>query len=157
MASYCTRNLVQRSSNTARTLLFRGQSSHSVAAGPSKLSGLTPTIPRPSPRHRSFLSLRLPVELGCGESLMPLHSVTASALLNSMLSSKVGQWGFLSEDYDGSVLKCSTGICVTFWLCIWIATDIREKWRIYVIEEWKALQRHYNRTFKGVAGKNQQR
>ncbi|KAL0450656.1 UNVERIFIED_CONTAM: hypothetical protein Slati_1622000 [Sesamum latifolium] len=97
MASYCSRNLVQRSSNTARTLLFRGQSSHSVAAGPSKLSGLTPTIPRPSPRHRSFLSSRLPVELGCGESLMPLHSVTASALLNSMLSSKVGQWGFLSE------------------------------------------------------------
>ncbi|XP_011098486.1 protein NUCLEAR FUSION DEFECTIVE 6, chloroplastic/mitochondrial [Sesamum indicum] len=99
MASYCTRNLVQRSSNTARTLLFRGQSSHSVAAGPSKLSGLTPTIPRSSPRHRSFLSSRLPVELGCGESLMPLHSVTASALLNSMLSSKVGQWGFLSEGF----------------------------------------------------------
>lgn len=40
---------------------------------------------------------RLPVELACGESLMPLHSVTASALLKSMLSSKVGHWGFLSE------------------------------------------------------------
>lgn len=40
---------------------------------------------------------RLPVELGCGDSLMPLHSATASALLNSMLSSKVGQWGCLSE------------------------------------------------------------
>ncbi|KAK4417760.1 hypothetical protein Salat_2188700 [Sesamum alatum] len=100
MASYCTRNLVQRSSNTARTLLFRGQSSsHSAAAGPSKLSGLTPTIPRPSPRHRPFLSSRLPVELGCGESLMPLHSVTASALLKSMLSSKVGQWCSLSEGF----------------------------------------------------------
>lgn len=40
---------------------------------------------------------RLPVELGCGESLMPLHSATASALLTSMLSSKVGRWGVLSE------------------------------------------------------------
>ncbi|KAF5954125.1 hypothetical protein HYC85_006981 [Camellia sinensis] len=40
---------------------------------------------------------RLVVELGCGESLMPLHSATASSLLNSVLSSKVGQWGCLSE------------------------------------------------------------
>ncbi|KAG8367077.1 hypothetical protein BUALT_Bualt16G0035100 [Buddleja alternifolia] len=40
----------------------------------------------------------LPVELRCGESLMPLHSVTASALLNSKLSSKIGHWTFLSED-----------------------------------------------------------
>ncbi|PIN00024.1 hypothetical protein CDL12_27473 [Handroanthus impetiginosus] len=99
MASNCARNLVQRSSNSARTLLFRGQSSHSIAAAPSKLGGVAPTIPRVSPRHRPLLSSRLPVELGCGESLMPLHSVTASALLNSMLSSKVGQWGFLSEGF----------------------------------------------------------
>ncbi|KAI3474879.1 hypothetical protein Pfo_030190 [Paulownia fortunei] len=99
MASNCARNLVHRSSNSAKTLLFRGQSSHSVAAGPSKLSGLAPTIPRLSPRYRPFFSSRLPVELGCGESLMPLHSVTASALLKSMLSSKVGQWAFLSEGF----------------------------------------------------------
>ncbi|KAL6497529.1 hypothetical protein OROHE_027158 [Orobanche hederae] len=30
---------------------------------------------------------------------MPLHSVTASALLRSMLSSKVGQWSVLSEGF----------------------------------------------------------
>ncbi|KAK1313500.1 hypothetical protein QJS10_CPA06g01535 [Acorus calamus] len=40
---------------------------------------------------------RLPVELGCVQSLMPLHSATASVLLNSMLSSKPGSWGWLSE------------------------------------------------------------
>ncbi|XP_057769453.1 protein NUCLEAR FUSION DEFECTIVE 6, mitochondrial-like [Salvia miltiorrhiza] len=100
MAS-CARNLVQRSSNTAKTLLFRSQSSHSVPAGAPKLSGIAATLPRPSPRLRPFFSStsRLPVELGCGESLMPLHSATASALLNSMLSSKVGRWGYLSEGF----------------------------------------------------------
>ncbi|KAL7100722.1 hypothetical protein ACP275_08G012500 [Erythranthe tilingii] len=100
MASNCARNLAQRSSNSVKTFLFRGQPSPSVAAGPSKLGGLASTSSRPSPRHRPFFSSsRLPVELACGQSLMPLHSVTASALLESMLSSKVGRWGFLSEGF----------------------------------------------------------
>ncbi|KAG8384819.1 hypothetical protein BUALT_Bualt04G0158000 [Buddleja alternifolia] len=97
MASNCARNLVRRSSNCAKTVFRSSQSSPSVASGQSKLNGVAPAATRPSPRHRPFFSSRLPVELGCGESLMPLHSVTASALLNSMLSSKVGQWGCLSE------------------------------------------------------------
>ncbi|KAH7658712.1 hypothetical protein IHE45_17G107900 [Dioscorea alata] len=42
---------------------------------------------------------RLPVELACAQSLMPYHSATASALLNSMLSSKSGNWGWLSEGF----------------------------------------------------------
>ncbi|KAK1279345.1 hypothetical protein QJS04_geneDACA002860 [Acorus gramineus] len=33
---------------------------------------------------------------------MPLHSVTASSLLNSMLSSKSGSWGWLSEGISSS-------------------------------------------------------
>ncbi|KAK1306770.1 hypothetical protein QJS10_CPA10g00212 [Acorus calamus] len=40
---------------------------------------------------------RLPLELGSVQSLMPLHSATASVLLNPMLSSKTGSWGWLSE------------------------------------------------------------
>ncbi|KAL2539064.1 hypothetical protein Adt_00042 [Abeliophyllum distichum] len=101
MASNCAIKFVQRSTSSAKTFLNRIQSSPCVATGPSKLSGLTPTTPasRVSPRHHAFFSSRLPVELSCGESLMPLHSVTASALLKSMLSSKVGQWGCVSEGF----------------------------------------------------------
>ena len=40
---------------------------------------------------------RLPVALGCTESLMPLHSATASALFTSMLSVHSQSWGCLSE------------------------------------------------------------
>ncbi|KAL7135789.1 hypothetical protein ABFS83_11G122200 [Erythranthe nasuta] len=96
MASNCARNLLRRSTSSAKTLLSRVQSQPSAASGPSKLNGFAAT----APRRRPFFSSRLPVELGCGgESLMPLHSATASALLNSMLSSKVGQWGSLSEGF----------------------------------------------------------
>ncbi|XP_051120209.1 protein NUCLEAR FUSION DEFECTIVE 6, mitochondrial-like [Andrographis paniculata] len=98
MASKCARNLFQRSSSSAKALMRSGQSSYSIAVRPSKLNGIATPVFRLSPRHRLFVSSRLPVELGCGESLMPLHSVTASALLRSMLASKVRRWGYLSED-----------------------------------------------------------
>lgn len=42
-------------------------------------------------------SLRLPVELGGAQSLIPLHSATASALLTSLLSLHNTSWGCLSE------------------------------------------------------------
>ncbi|KAG8366866.1 hypothetical protein BUALT_Bualt16G0012500 [Buddleja alternifolia] len=98
MASNSARNLVHRSISSAKTVFRSAQSSHSVASAPAKLSGIAAAAPR---RRSFFSSSRLPVELGCGESLMPLHSVTASALLNSKLSSKIGHWSFLSE---GSIL-----------------------------------------------------
>ncbi|KAI8533723.1 hypothetical protein RHMOL_Rhmol10G0031300 [Rhododendron molle] len=104
MASISTRRLLQRSTAAVRASLSRTgktQSPPSVSSGTSNVGGLAPSNPAPSTRlsrpRRPFSSPRLPVELGCGDSLMPLHSATASALLNSMLSSKVGQWGCLSE------------------------------------------------------------
>ncbi|KAJ3670821.1 hypothetical protein LUZ60_008247 [Juncus effusus] len=48
------------------------------------------------PKLRSSVC-RAPVELSCVESLMPLHSITASVLLTSMLSQKPGTWAWLSE------------------------------------------------------------
>ncbi|GJT83120.1 hypothetical protein Tco_1057462 [Tanacetum coccineum] len=56
----------------------------------------SPGAPTPI-RRNPLLTFREPVELSCAQSLMPLHSATASSLLRSMLSSKVGQWGSLSE------------------------------------------------------------
>nr|GEU28810.1 hypothetical protein [Tanacetum cinerariifolium] len=59
----------------------------------------SPTPIRFTTRRNPLFTYREPVELSCAESLMPLHSATASSLLRSMLSSKVGQWGSLSEGF----------------------------------------------------------
>lgn len=49
-----------------------------------------------------MLPFRLPVELtGVQLSLMPLHSVTASALFTSLLSLHNHNWGCLSEGIVG--------------------------------------------------------
>ncbi|KAI5665537.1 hypothetical protein M9H77_15390 [Catharanthus roseus] len=97
MASVSARRLVQRSTSYAKNAFM----SSTLGSTSSKLGGLAPTIPSPAPRisrrQNLFFSIRLPKELSCGDSLMPLHSVTASVLLKSLLSSEVGQWGSLSE------------------------------------------------------------
>ncbi|CAD5194052.1 unnamed protein product [Musa acuminata subsp. malaccensis] len=64
-------------------------------------------FPSSSARTRAFSRLsrrKLPsgisrstVELGCAQSLIPFHSVTATALLTSMLSARPGGWTWLSE------------------------------------------------------------
>lgn len=45
----------------------------------------------------NWVVFRVPVELSAGISLIPLHSVTASALLTSLLSLSNQNWGCLSE------------------------------------------------------------
>ncbi|XP_042504703.1 ATP-dependent DNA helicase PIF6-like [Macadamia integrifolia] len=56
-----------------------------------------------------LLPRRLPMELGCSQSLMPLHNITASALFISILSLKSGNWGRLSEDFSFLPLRSSFG------------------------------------------------
>ncbi|CAN6453837.1 unnamed protein product [Victoria cruziana] len=57
--------------------------------------------------NRTTISSRCPVELSCSLlSMMPLHSVNASARLRSMLSSSSPScWGWLSEELDNSPQK----------------------------------------------------
>uniref|UniRef100_A0A7N0TE04 Uncharacterized protein n=1 Tax=Kalanchoe fedtschenkoi TaxID=63787 RepID=A0A7N0TE04_KALFE len=90
----------RRAAQLTSALLTRSSSptSPSAVSAASKLRGLgcakTPAAPRSAfPRLKPS---RLPVELGGVQSLMPLHSVTASALLNSLLAS-TATWSSLSE------------------------------------------------------------
>ncbi|KAL6960614.1 hypothetical protein U1Q18_038379 [Sarracenia purpurea var. burkii] len=104
MASTSVRSLFQRSTASARAFLSRNgrtQSAPSVASGGglASPSNHVPSSPRLSLHRNPFFSTRIPVELGSGDSLIPLHSATASSLLKSMLSSKVGCWGCLSEGF----------------------------------------------------------
>ncbi|KAJ0962842.1 hypothetical protein J5N97_027964 [Dioscorea zingiberensis] len=87
----------------ARRALLRASSSPAVLSSrclnATSSSASAPTFARISRRRPSLNIVRLPVELGCAQSLMPYHSATASALLNSMLASKSGNWGWLSEGF----------------------------------------------------------
>ncbi|KAK8913601.1 hypothetical protein KSP39_PZI023595 [Platanthera zijinensis] len=92
----------------------------STAASPRGCISSSNSLPAnyPSRISRRVLSSsisRLPVELSSMQSLMPLHSATASALLTSKLSLKPGNWAWLSEGSSGgggwltSVVKVSGG------------------------------------------------
>ncbi|KAM1194360.1 hypothetical protein ACFX15_020661 [Malus domestica] len=103
MAANCARRTLQFSSASAKTLLSRPPSSP-FASKASKLTELTSLKSASAPRlaAQKLKFSRLPVELGGAQSLIPLHSATASALLTSLLSLHNTSWGCLSEDcsYD---------------------------------------------------------
>ncbi|XP_031474166.1 uncharacterized protein LOC116246433 [Nymphaea colorata] len=90
----CARRVARSSvGNTFRSFML-GKTKTSVGVP----SSAPPTLPFSSLPKRCHVS-RLPRILGSAESLMPLHSVTASALLTSMLSDKSQNWGWLSEGF----------------------------------------------------------
>ncbi|KAF5205437.1 Nuclear fusion defective 6 protein [Thalictrum thalictroides] len=102
MAASIVRRALKSSSFSAKSTILTCSTtkpSVSSASNVAKFSGFTSVKPKSIriSRHKLSFSSRLPVELGAAQSLMPLHSATASALLTSMLSSKVGSWGWLSE------------------------------------------------------------
>ncbi|CAL9088809.1 unnamed protein product [Musa textilis] len=86
----------------------RALANRSISSAPFSIAATLRACPSSSsPSVRAFARLprgrlpfgisRSPVELGCAQSLMPFHSVTATALLTSMLSTKSGGWTWLSE------------------------------------------------------------
>ncbi|KAG0493508.1 hypothetical protein HPP92_004502 [Vanilla planifolia] len=77
-------------SSASTASMERFLSSHSISSSVSS---------RFSRRVLPSSMSRLPVELSFVQSLLPLHSVTASALLISMLSVKPGSWAWLSEGF----------------------------------------------------------
>ncbi|XP_075657092.1 uncharacterized protein LOC142627177 [Castanea sativa] len=106
MAANYARRTLQISSKTLLSCTSSSSSSSSItfASKASRLSGLGLASAGPNSAsrlsvHKRILS-RLPVELsGVQQSLMPLHSVTASALLTSLLSVYNDNWGCLSEGF----------------------------------------------------------
>ncbi|KAF3431281.1 hypothetical protein FNV43_RR26011 [Rhamnella rubrinervis] len=101
MAANCARRTVLVSSASAKTLLSCSQSPSPFAFRASKFSGLPASKPNSASSRLSVPKLnfsRLPVELASLQSLMPLHSATASALSTSLLSLHNDKWGCLSEE-----------------------------------------------------------
>ncbi|CAA7402239.1 unnamed protein product [Spirodela intermedia] len=94
-AGGCARRALLGSASSPARLLAGGIRSPAPSSAPASCA-------RSFSRRRLAPSFcRAPVELGCVQSLMPLHSVTASALLTSMLSGENGKWAWLSEETRG--------------------------------------------------------
>ncbi|XP_078168571.1 protein NUCLEAR FUSION DEFECTIVE 6, mitochondrial-like [Carex rostrata] len=87
-------------SGARRVLQGLRSSSRSFSIGGARSSAPPSRVSRPM---LSSPFSRLPVELGCAQSLMPLHSATATALLTSMLSQKPGTWAWLSEGFAATL------------------------------------------------------
>ncbi|KAK9675561.1 hypothetical protein RND81_11G015300 [Saponaria officinalis] len=112
MANLCGRARQSLQSCTTRNAvvskLFGNKSSSSVGGGTSKFPGFASSTKSNSSSQfspqRLFSSSRLPVELRCVQSMMPLHSANASALFISLLSLHAQSWGTLSE---GTILDDS--------------------------------------------------
>ncbi|KAG8077954.1 hypothetical protein GUJ93_ZPchr0007g5012 [Zizania palustris] len=90
----------------ARSFLRSGVASSSsirgAAARAASRSGTAP-LPRRLPASSPCIRLRSPVEMSsvCLETLMPMHSATASALMMSLLAAPASRsFGWLSEGQD---------------------------------------------------------
>ncbi|XP_061992854.1 protein NUCLEAR FUSION DEFECTIVE 6, mitochondrial-like [Rosa rugosa] len=100
MAANCARRTLQFSSASAKALF--NSSSSSPFAKAFKLSELAGAKTTSTSRFFATQKLkfsRLPVELAAAQSLIPLHSATASALFTSLLSLHNTSWGCLSEGF----------------------------------------------------------
>ncbi|CAN8235773.1 unnamed protein product [Cochlearia groenlandica] len=118
MAANVARRALQSSSSSSR-ILFGRSSATSSASKIGKSAGIAfENGSSSSSSSRSSLrrltSSRIPVEMSAGISLIPLHSVTASALLTSLLSLSNQSWGCLSEGISSSSIFSLFIITVSF-------------------------------------------
>ncbi|KAE8722644.1 putative Desacetoxyvindoline 4-hydroxylase [Hibiscus syriacus] len=98
MAAFSGRRTLGFSCASAKTILTHLPSSRPAN---NKLADLFSPTKISASRFslRNLTSCRLPLELGGAVTLMPLHSVTASALFTSLLSLHNQSWGCLSEGF----------------------------------------------------------
>ena len=64
-----------------------------------------------------FSAVRLPVELSCLESMMPLHSAIASARLTSSLSIESKCWGLTPQGAVSVLQVLYVVVCYEFDIC----------------------------------------
>ncbi|KAK6935168.1 hypothetical protein RJ641_035323, partial [Dillenia turbinata] len=99
MASACNRFFSRASSPSIRSAFrskFRNAPVNGSASSSSSTAFHIPNRSISSPIRRFSLS-RLPSELGCAQSLLPLHSAVAAARMTSCLSSTLRSCRALSQ------------------------------------------------------------
>ncbi|KAJ6857018.1 hypothetical protein NC651_038648 [Populus alba x Populus x berolinensis] len=90
--------VVSRLSTRLQPFLFKlNKKSLSAELSSLKSSSLPTQVSVPATTRRLSRSSRLPLQLSCVESMLPLHSAVASARLISSLSSESDSWALVPQ------------------------------------------------------------
>ncbi|KAJ6673644.1 hypothetical protein OIU85_012636 [Salix viminalis] len=98
--------VVSRLSTRLQPFLFKlNKKPLSAELSSLKSSSLPTQVSVPATTTRFSRSSRLPLQLSCVESMLPLHSAIASATLISSLSSESDSWALVPQEQHIVVLK----------------------------------------------------